>query len=190
MTSPRAQTLSNGQFSQLNLPALGRNDTSIVPAVNQIELQPYFQQRVLQQLHAQHGILTQAWSPIGGITAYYGGGKSAFDDPTLQDIARDHGRSPAQVMFRWHVQQDAPPFRSRQSPPASPRTSKSLISSSHSTRSRLSTRWTPPSVGARSPTTSRWRRTERRSPRRDGRGSAAVSMVTGTVSTVNGRIRR
>jgi len=80
-------------------------ETSVVPGVNQIELHPYFQQRALQQLHAEHGILTQAWSPIGGITAYYGGGKSAFDDPTLQGIARDQGKSPAQVMLRWHVQQ-------------------------------------------------------------------------------------
>jgi len=80
-------------------------NTSVVPAVNQIELHPYFQQRALQELQAEHGILTQAWPPIGGITAYYGGGKSAFDDPTLQAIARDHGKSPAQVMLRWHVQQ-------------------------------------------------------------------------------------
>ena len=80
-------------------------DVSVVPAVNQIELHPYFQQRALQGLHAEHGILTQAWSPIGGITAYYGGGKRAFDDPTLQAIAHDHGKSPAQVMLRWHLQQ-------------------------------------------------------------------------------------
>jgi diketogulonate reductase-like aldo/keto reductase len=78
---------------------------SVVPAVNQIEVHPYFQQRALQRLHAEHGILTQAWSPIGGITAYYRGGKSAFDDPTLQEIARQHGKSPAQVMLRWHLQQ-------------------------------------------------------------------------------------
>jgi diketogulonate reductase-like aldo/keto reductase len=70
-----------------------------------IELHPYFQQRALQRLHADHGILTQAWSPIGGITSYYGGGRSAFDDPTLQDIARQHGKSAAQVMLRWHLQQ-------------------------------------------------------------------------------------
>jgi diketogulonate reductase-like aldo/keto reductase len=80
-------------------------DSSVVPAVNQIELHPYFQQRALQRLHADHGILTQAWSPIGGITSYYGGGRSAFDDPTLQDIARQHGKSAAQVMLRWHLQQ-------------------------------------------------------------------------------------
>ena len=80
-------------------------DASAVPAVNQIELHPYFQQRALQRLHAEHGILTQAWSPIGGITAYYGGGKRSFDDPALQAIAHDHGKSPAQVMLRWHLQQ-------------------------------------------------------------------------------------
>src|SRR4030095_10221331 len=80
-------------------------DSSVVPAVNQIELHPYFPQTSLQRLHAAHGILTQAWSPIGGITSYYGGGKIAFDDPTLGEIAREHGKSPAQVMLRWHLQQ-------------------------------------------------------------------------------------
>ena len=73
--------------------------------VNQIEVHPYFQQKELQSLHAKHHILTQAWSPIGGITSYRGGGKSTFDDPTLQQIAREHGKSPAQVMLRWHLQQ-------------------------------------------------------------------------------------
>jgi diketogulonate reductase-like aldo/keto reductase len=83
-----------------------RADTSIVPAVNQIEVHPYFQQRVLQRLHDEQGILTQAWSPIGGITSYYGGGqKTTFDDPTLQEIARRHGKSPAQLMLRWHLQE-------------------------------------------------------------------------------------
>ena len=81
-------------------------ETSVVPAVNQIEVHPYFQQTALQRLHAEHGILTQAWSPIGGITSYYGGGnRSTFDDPTLQEIARQHGKSPAQVMLRWHLQE-------------------------------------------------------------------------------------
>lgn len=78
---------------------------SVVPAVNQIELHPYFQQRVLQRLHAELGILTQAWSPIGGITSYRGGQKRTFDDPTIQDIAREHEKSPVQVMLRWHLQQ-------------------------------------------------------------------------------------
>jgi len=78
---------------------------SVVPAVNQIEVHPYFQQTALQHLHAEHGILTQAWSPIGGITSYRGGQRRTFDDPTLLEIARLHGKSAAQVMLRWHVQE-------------------------------------------------------------------------------------
>jgi diketogulonate reductase-like aldo/keto reductase len=80
-------------------------ETSVVPAVNQIEVHPYFQQTALQRRHAEHGILTQALSPIGGITSYGGGEKSTFDDPTLLEIARRHGKSAAQVMLRWHLQQ-------------------------------------------------------------------------------------
>lgn len=78
--------------------------TEIVPAVNQIEVHPYFQQRDLQALHAQHGILTQAWSPIGGVTIYGNGQKSTLENETIGEIARAHGKSPAQVMLRWHVQ--------------------------------------------------------------------------------------
>jgi diketogulonate reductase-like aldo/keto reductase len=78
---------------------------SVVPAVNQIEVHPYFQQKTLQQMHAQHGIVTQAWSPIGGITSYRGHDKRSFDDPTLLDIARQYGKSAAQVMLRWLLQE-------------------------------------------------------------------------------------
>jgi diketogulonate reductase-like aldo/keto reductase len=78
---------------------------SVVPAVNQIELHPYFQQRALQRVHVEHGIATQAWSPIGGITSYRGMEKRSFDDPTLLEIARQYGRSAAQVMLRWHLQE-------------------------------------------------------------------------------------
>ncbi|MBK9408414.1 MAG: aldo/keto reductase [Gemmatimonadetes bacterium] len=77
----------------------------VVPAVNQIEVHPYFQQAALQRPHAAHGVATQAWSPIGGITSYRGMEKRSFDDPTLLAIARQHGKSAAQVMLRWHVQQ-------------------------------------------------------------------------------------
>jgi diketogulonate reductase-like aldo/keto reductase len=79
-------------------------ETSVVPAVNQVELHPYFQQTSLQSQHAENGIVIQAWSPIGGITSYRGGEKSTFDDPTLLEIAREHGKSAAQVMLRWHLQ--------------------------------------------------------------------------------------
>lgn len=77
----------------------------VVPAVNQIEVHPYFQQKALQQMHAKHGITTQAWSPIGGITSYRGLQKRSFDDPTLLEIARQYGKSAAQVMLRWHLQE-------------------------------------------------------------------------------------
>ena len=79
--------------------------TSVVPAVNQIEVHPYFQQRALQRLHVEHGIVTQAWSPMGGITVYYGSDRRSFDDPVLQQIAQAHGKTTAQVMLRWHLQQ-------------------------------------------------------------------------------------
>ena len=79
--------------------------TEVVPAVNQIEMHPYFQQRDVVALDAAHGILTQAWSPIGGITFYRDGGKSTLQDETLLKIAKKHGKSAAQVMLRWHLQQ-------------------------------------------------------------------------------------
>jgi diketogulonate reductase-like aldo/keto reductase len=78
--------------------------SSVVPAVNQIEVHPYFQQTELQRVHAEHGILTQAWSPIGGITSYRDSEKSTFEDPTLLAIAGEYGKSAAQVMLRWHLQ--------------------------------------------------------------------------------------
>jgi 2,5-diketo-D-gluconate reductase A len=82
-------------------------ETDVVPAVNQIELHPYFTQPDVRRADAEHGILDQAWSPIGGITFYPGWGeerRSVMDDPTLQEIAGGHGRSAAQVMLRWHLQ--------------------------------------------------------------------------------------
>jgi diketogulonate reductase-like aldo/keto reductase len=82
------------------------DNASVVPAVNQIEVHPYFAQREVQALNAAHGILTQAWSPIGGITFYRDGQHtSTLQDPTIGDIAKTHGKTPAQVMLRWHVQQ-------------------------------------------------------------------------------------
>jgi diketogulonate reductase-like aldo/keto reductase len=82
------------------------DQASVVPAVNQIEVHPYFQQKDVQALDAEHGILTQAWSPIGGITFYRDGQHSStLQDPTIGDIAKSHAKTPAQVMLRWHLQQ-------------------------------------------------------------------------------------
>jgi 2,5-diketo-D-gluconate reductase A len=84
-------------------------ETDIIPAVNQIELHPYFTQPDVQAIDAEHGILTQAWSPIGGITFYPGWGgedrRNVMEDPAIAAIAQAHGKTPAQVMLRWHLQQ-------------------------------------------------------------------------------------
>lgn len=80
-------------------------EASVVPAVNQIEIHPYFQQAALQRLDDEHGILNQAWSPIGGITSYRASERSTLEDPTLLEIGHRHGKSAAQVMLRWHLQE-------------------------------------------------------------------------------------
>ena len=78
---------------------------SVVPAVNQIEQHPYFAQADVQAFGAEHGILAQAWSPIGGITFYRDSGHtSTLEDPVIVEIADAHDKSPAQVMLRWGLQ--------------------------------------------------------------------------------------
>lgn len=82
--------------------------TSVVPAVNQLEIHPYFQQRAVLDFDDAHQILNQAWSPIGGITFYPGYGEnrtSVLQDPVVTRIAEAHGKSPAQVLLRWGLQQ-------------------------------------------------------------------------------------
>ncbi|MEU3462167.1 aldo/keto reductase [Streptomyces sp. NPDC006733] len=70
---------------------------SVVPAVNQVELHPDFAQAPLRAFHAEHGIATEAWSPLGQ-------GKGLLDEPVIGTIAERHGRTPAQVVLRWHLQ--------------------------------------------------------------------------------------
>jgi 2,5-diketo-D-gluconate reductase A len=70
-------------------------DSDIVPAVNQIELHPHFQQAELRAADAAHGIVTQAWSPLGQ--------GQVLTDPTITAIAEKHERSAAQVIIRWHL---------------------------------------------------------------------------------------
>ncbi|GAB3880832.1 aldo/keto reductase [Kibdelosporangium lantanae] len=73
-------------------------EIGLVPAVNQVELHPYLQQKELREVHDRLGIATEAWSPLGQ-------GKGLLDDPVLAAIAERHGRSPAQVVLRWHLQE-------------------------------------------------------------------------------------
>ena len=78
-----------------------------MPAVNQIEVHPYFVQPDVQAFGAEHGILTQAWSPIGGITFYRDGEHTGtLEDPVIVEIAEAHGKCPAQVMLRWGLSTD------------------------------------------------------------------------------------
>ena len=72
------------------------DETGVVPSVNQIELHPYFQQRSLRAFHAQHGIVTESWSPIGQ------GGALLRDERVLQ-IAQKHRKTAAQAVLRWHL---------------------------------------------------------------------------------------
>jgi 2,5-diketo-D-gluconate reductase A len=101
----RAIGVSNFMPHHLKQPVA---ETDVVPAVNQVELHPYFSQPDVQAANAEHGILTQAWSPIGGITFYPGWGedrKNVMEDPTIAAIGAAHGKTSAQVMLRWHLQQ-------------------------------------------------------------------------------------
>ncbi|MFI0352767.1 aldo/keto reductase [Actinomadura sp. 9N407] len=73
------------------------DEGEVVPAVNQIELHPYLQQEELRALDARYGVHTEAWSPLGQ-------GQGLLSDPALAPIAEAHGRTPAQVVLRWHLQ--------------------------------------------------------------------------------------
>ena len=72
-------------------------ETGTVPAVNQVELHPYFQQTDLRAEHAEHGIATEAWSPLGQ-------GGALLSDATITRLADRYGVTPAQVVLRWHLQ--------------------------------------------------------------------------------------
>jgi 2,5-diketo-D-gluconate reductase A len=77
---------------------LGRiiDETSVTPAVNQIELHPRLQQPELRRMHEEHGILTEAYSPLAQ--------GQVLDHPTISEIAEHQARTPAQVVIRWHLQ--------------------------------------------------------------------------------------
>ena len=81
--------------------------TNIVPAVNQVELHPYFTQPELRAKDRMLGIVTEAWSPIGGVKRYWasdGKDGNPLADPVLKSIGDAHGKTPAQIILRWHVQ--------------------------------------------------------------------------------------
>ncbi len=72
-------------------------ETDVVPAVNQVELHPEFPQEELREFHAEHGILTESWGPLGQ-------GKGLLENPHILEVARRKARTPGQVVLRWHIQ--------------------------------------------------------------------------------------
>ncbi|WP_399066366.1 aldo/keto reductase [Streptomyces winkii] len=92
----RARAIGVSNFQPAHLRRL-TEESSIVPAVNQIELHPRLQQAELRSFDAGLGIATEAWSPLGR-------GNGVLEDPAVIGIAEKHGRTPAQVVLRWHLQ--------------------------------------------------------------------------------------
>ena len=102
----RARAIGVSNFSAEHLRTL-IDRTDVVPAVNQVEIHPYFSQPALRAVHADLGILTQAWSPIGGILVYVPGsdeGRGPLTDPVVTALATKYDKTPAQVVLRWHVE--------------------------------------------------------------------------------------
>ncbi|HWM36758.1 MAG TPA: aldo/keto reductase [Streptomyces sp.] len=91
----RAKAVGVSNFQPAHLSRLMEN-SDIVPAVNQIELHPQLQQSELRALHAKQGIATEAWSPLAQ--------GAVLQDPAITAIAEAHGKAPAQVILRWHLQ--------------------------------------------------------------------------------------
>ena len=91
----KARAIGVSNFQQAHLQRLF-DETDVVPAVNQIEVHPYLSQNPLRAFNSEHGIATEAWSPIaqGKVT----------DDPVITEISKSKDRSPAQVSLRWHIQ--------------------------------------------------------------------------------------
>jgi 2,5-diketo-D-gluconate reductase A len=91
----RARSIGVSNFQVEHLERLAA-ETDTVPAVNQIEVHPYFTNEVVREYGREHGIATEAWSPIaqGGV----------LDDSTITRIAEKVGKTPAQVILRWHIQ--------------------------------------------------------------------------------------
>ena len=102
----RARAIGVSNFGPEHLRTL-IDSTDVVPAVNQVELHPYFTQPALREVHAELGIVTQAWSPLGGVLVYVPGADEShgpLTDPVITDLAAKYDKTPAQVVLRWHIE--------------------------------------------------------------------------------------
>jgi 2,5-diketo-D-gluconate reductase A len=91
----RARSVGVSNFEVAHLERLAA-ECDLVPAVNQIELHPYFQNREVAEYGRAHGIVTEAWAPIAQ--------GQVLDDATLEEVAERYGKTVAQVVLRWHLQ--------------------------------------------------------------------------------------
>jgi 2,5-diketo-D-gluconate reductase A len=91
-----ARSIGVSNFQPAHLQRL-LDETDVVPALNQIELHPYLTQEALRAFDAEHGIATEAWSPIAK-------GGELLSDPAITALAEKYGKTPAQVVIRWHLQ--------------------------------------------------------------------------------------
>ncbi|MER8993330.1 aldo/keto reductase [Mesorhizobium sp. M0500] len=94
--SGRIKSIGVSNFNQDHLEGI-IGETGVTPTVNQIELHPRFQQRDKREFHDRHNIRIESWSPLGS--------GRLLSDPTLESIARKHGKSVAQTIVRWHLQE-------------------------------------------------------------------------------------
>jgi diketogulonate reductase-like aldo/keto reductase len=103
----RVRAIGVSNFSEKHLGDLIAR-TEVVPAVNQVEVHPFFIQRELRAAHARLGIATQAWSPLGGINVYRPADpnavKNPLEHPVVTALAVKYGKTPAQVVLRWHIE--------------------------------------------------------------------------------------
>jgi len=97
LASGRAKAIGVSNFMVPHLTRL-LDATTVVPAVNQIELHPAHQQPAVTAFGREHGIVTEAWSPLGG------GRYDPFSETAIAEAAEAHGKTPAQVIIRWHLQ--------------------------------------------------------------------------------------
>jgi diketogulonate reductase-like aldo/keto reductase len=103
----RVRAIGVSNFSPKHLDDLMAR-SHVVPAVNQVEMHPFFVQRDLCEVHARLGIATQAWSPLGGVNVYMprdpSAPKNPLAHPVIVGLAEQHRRTPAQVVLRWHLE--------------------------------------------------------------------------------------
>ncbi|PKM72175.1 MAG: 2,5-diketo-D-gluconic acid reductase [Firmicutes bacterium HGW-Firmicutes-16] len=84
-------------------------ETGVLPSVNQIELQPYYNQQELRSWNAEHGIVIESWSPLGRAN-------NVLQEPVIAEIAKAHGKTISQVILRWHIQLRTIPIPKSSSP--------------------------------------------------------------------------